>query len=318
MKYRVLLYLLLILNVGFSQKENSKYSVFHIISNDNPNFGPDEQRHNWEPPVINVVHSTRIDTTYNDTLILDYDNSGNVISYKRIGKWGRCHVLKYEYNENSQLVKEISLDCNGVVSRSLYIDYSDTTIIESEDGKNPSKVIYFLDSNHNRTKRQDIINGRNSTYWLKEYDKKGNVIDFKFYWSDTSFFHEVYEYGQNGELMESEILRFAHALPATPYDFLGRQIISLTNGNKRIYQYDDQNHQITEYRVQYNNDTIVYRYTYDQYGNLKEVLKNEEGTTKVDTYHEYKYDEYGNVTECKSYYKGELRSVSKTQYDYKK
>lgn len=317
MKYRILLYLLLILNVGFSQKENNTFSVFQIISNDNPNFGPDEQRYKWEPPVINAVRSTRVDTAYSDTLILEYDIYGNIVLYQNIDKWGRCNMFKYEYNNSNQLVKEKSLDCDGKISYSLSIYYSDTAIMESEDRMNPDKIIYLLDSNGNKTKRQDIIDGRNSTYWIKEYDKKGNVIDFKFYWSDTSVFHEVYQYGKSNELVESKVLSIPYGV-ATPYDFLGRQIASYMNSNKRIYEYDEANHQITEIRIKYNNDTIEFRYTYDQFGNLKEILKYEGGTTKVDTYYEYQYDEFGNVTERRSYYKGELRSLRKTQYEYKK
>ena len=317
MKYRVLLYLLLILNIGFSQKEVSSFSIFQIISNSNPNFGPDEQMFNWTPSVINVTKSIRIDSTYGDTLILEYDNAGNIITYKTMNKWGRCNMFKYAYNRSNLLTNEISLDCDGTITYSLVKSYSDTSIIESEEGKNPSQIIYALDSKGNKTQRQDFINGSKSTYWIKEYDKNDNVTNFKFFWSDTLTFQEIYKYGTNKELIESEVQIKPYGLP-TVYDFLGNPIVSFANENKRVYQYDTLNHQITEYRIKSNNDTIEYKYTYDQYGNLKVFTKTLDSKIKTIVHNEYRYDEFGNVIERKSYSNGVLNSLRKTKYEYKK
>lgn len=315
MKYRTLIYFLLILSIGFSQKVNNSFSVFDIISNSNPNFGPDEQRYNWKPVLKNVLKSTRIDTVLGDTLFREYDNRGNLIQYKSINSRGWCHKFNYQFDQNDRLIKETSVDCNGKISYSLEITYTDTSIIKIDKGRYPSKVEYTLDSSGRKIKRQDFIDNRSSTYWLKEYNENGHVIDFKFFWSDTLTFHEKYMFGKHNELLESRVLVYPYGLP-TVYDFYGCPIISFSNESRRVYKYDEPNNQITEYRIWSNKDTITFNYIYDHYGNIIEINKIENNKLIPIESYSYLIDEYGNIIERKSYRGNKIKSVRKTKYEY--
>ena len=172
----------------------------------------------------------------------------------------------YEYDEEGDLVKEISLDPAGVYLKSTY-EYK-----YDQAGNQVEKIVYNTDGSKN-----DLY-----TY---EYDEARNLVKEIRYSPDGSIFEEsTYEYDEAGNLVKEIV----HDIP---FDF------------KSTYEYDDKGNLVK--RFDYESEGLLIRWTnerketydYDEEGSIVKIISYEsDGSIKKKVTYEFEYDMEKNWT----------------------
>ena len=190
-------------------------------------------------------------TDYDRSGITDYeyDEIGRLIKETHFGKKsGNVKEIHfYEYNEYDEMIKDSESKPSGEVEKYTEYTYSENGIA-SETLRNADGTImwgYTYLYVNGRLERKSMFRypedkpSYESEYWTYEYDNAGNKIKESHYYS--------------------------HDLDGGEDNFSG----------SRLYEYDDFGNITTEYscaREDGSNAVLEYRYYYDQYDNLTQMI----------------------------------------------
>jgi hypothetical protein len=337
MKLIIFIFTILLFSCCSGQLEESKrptnnesieiFSVKNVISNSNPNYGPDKVRYQNIQKVFNVQKG--IETGYSidkitgevkfdrvDSTIIEYHKNGTQISYMNIGN--RCFKFNYKYDSQNRNTNTTSTDCKGNIQHRITKIYTDSSIIIKSGDSDQYIILYTLDSIGNKLKREDYYDSKNAiNYWIKKYDNNKNVIDFKFFAYDSLEFHQTYQYDKGNVLLSSSVLKFPEDLTDV-YDGNGELMVSYSGARVKTFSYDEINNTIQETRQYDSKDSTIMNYVYDEFGNILETNYTTKKSKKILSYFRYSYDKFGNITEETSFWEGKPSYLSKYQYEYYK
>jgi RHS repeat-associated protein len=225
--------------------------------------------------VKNYLNST---TSLEDTYTYDKNNNITQITTNR-------GVIKYEYDELNQLIKEIQED--GTVITYTYDNAGNLTSKSQTKGSTTTTTNYVYDSANKLTD----VNGVKYTY-----DKNGNLL------SDGN---KTYTYNALNQLIEVKD-KDGKVIAQYEYDDEGKRIRSVTSkgtinyfydGDQVLYETDQNNKLIAEYTyndagqpVSMDKDGKRYYYHYNAHGDV--IALTDESGNIVAQYH---YDAWGNI-----------------------
>ncbi|MBQ9609217.1 MAG: hypothetical protein IJV15_07230 [Lachnospiraceae bacterium] len=227
--------------------------------------------------------------TYNDkdsvARILSYDENQNLIKDSNYIDGEYAFGEEYEYDESGKLTKSSSYQAWGISSLSTY-EYDNSGRITKKKSN-----LYNTDSK-----------SFGYSYYVYEYDDKGNMINETYYNSDSDFsserfsYYYIYDYDKDGNMTK-----------ATFYD------ADNVKSSYFEYEYDGSGNMIKygRYEADGSVDGFYIGYTYDNNNNLiKETTYPVDGDS-YNTY--YDYDNKGRVT--KSYSDFEYSGYTVYIYD---
>lgn len=198
-----------------------------------------------------------------------YDADGNILTYTDEDGI----VYTYTYNSYGDIVSILNPDGTGDVFQ--YNEYdtdgdgtNDMTLIKKETYEDGTVCEYEYDADRNLTKETIVSDGVTTVY---TYDAEGKLITE----SETPDTTYTYTYDTEGNMTS--------------------RLDSYGNGERYTYQYFDLNNngEYDKYEISYENleNGEENWYTYNDKGNLTQMLHKENGKTLT-----YTYDGEGNVT----------------------
>lgn len=276
---------------------------------------------------------------YEDDFQKKYDQYGNLIEYNEYNSDSSLKYKSiYKYEENNKRIEDNTYNPDGSLVRRDIYRYSKTGKRTIERSTSYGKTPY------------------NST--ISKYEKNGNQIEVKYYNKDgIEILFNTYLYDEYGNMTEEK--RFVHFNGALSfsnhlnykYDNQGNQIEwssydssgnltskvkskydknkiieeEYSDGEKRIYIYDDRGNQI-EMTRDLNNfglGFVKFFYTYDKYGNK---IREEQSQSNNEDYkvwnfantYEYVYDENGNWIKKVEFIRGKAESIIEREFEYYK
>lgn len=276
---------------------------------------------------------------YEDDFQKKYDQYGNLIEYNGYNSDGSLKYKSiFKYEENNKRIEDNTYNPDGSLVRRDIYRYSKTgmrTIERStsyakkpynsmiskyekngnqievkyynQDGIERIFITYLYDEYGNmiEEKRFDVFNGvlSFSSHLTYKYDKQGNQIEYNTYDSDNNLASKVKSKYDKNKIIEEEF----------------------SDGEKRIYIYDDKGNQI-EMTQDLNNfglGFVKFMYTYDIYGN---VIREEQSQSNNEDYkvwnfantYEYVYDDNGNWIKKIEFIRGKAESIIEREFEYYK
>ncbi len=238
-----------------------------------------------EKKVAYIEHKLtyRKDGTISYEESLEYDESGNELSYKGDSK-GSDTFIHYtkEYDADDHMIKRISYDENGNEKEVRIYEYG-------ENGK--EKMVF---------ESYYLTNSAIITWEKYEYDKSDQFIGMVYYDEDGIGAGGLrYEYDASGNKVKSE-----------KYSGDGSVEWTVT------YEYDSKGNVLTEVRDDDYFDCLCTEYEYDSAGNVV----YEKQVEKDDFYYEhvYEYDDLGRHVFSASYNsEGCIKKTATLEYDEK-
>lgn len=240
--------------------------------------------------------------------IEDFDEFGDVISYKYFDRFGNCFeekgynyeellpleivtTIKRKFNENNKVIKESEFDRDGILMNRKIFKYN-------YSGHCIEEVQYDYDENQNESKLRIVYT----------YDE-GLIINEKYFDSNDNFEQEIiYNYSTNGKLLYKEFLdkdgncKFKEIYKYDTNDNLTEVLSQNSEGlSKVIKKYDLKGNLIEELDIM--SEKIIYEY--DSNNNLIRKISNN-GELK----YTYKYDKNNNLIEERRYYDNDERITS--------
>ncbi len=248
-----------------------------------------------------VVVGNKWDGLWNDMeKQIEFNEYGNKISEVTYnGDESIYDKYEYQYNSDEKIIKQLYYNVNGKLIP-------------------PSKFSYN-NSNNNLIEREDfILGGQLYKFHSYKYDNQNNLIEYRLEYLKNSEdskgnddiytksdYRMTYKYDKKNN--KEEIKRFGFG-------------VYTSKDSKSKYKYDN-NHNLIEQQYfdpktdaplskeifEYNTDNLVIKKTtyyndvirsqemnkYDNYGNITEVLKNEDGEQQTIQY-KYLYDDHHN------------------------
>lgn len=267
----------------------------------------------WDDSIWGI-HS-ELDLFDNCEWILEYDDTGNLISETWNDNYNNTGVMNYTYDDNGNLLTETAIR-NGIITHRLTIerDSSGKKISQITETSPESDVGYSIKLQYDEY--ENVVrseNGQSGVLWTydRTYDDNGNPLSVM--WRQfmpvddvepNAMSTTIYEYDSNGKLLKEVVQNDYLQVSETTY--------TRTEDGKPLTR---------DYQDNYRGNNTYTEWEYDDAGNLISITQNDDyNGTSVESYDgdgnllrytdedkttEYSYDEKGNQTEVICTYKEE-------------
>ena len=210
----------------------------------------------------------------------------------------------YIYNENNNLIEQISYDTNDLErSRQNFIYDSENNLVE---WRQISSDVVFIEiykyENGNLSEKIWSENGVEKYRYTYQYDSNNNQIQMKTYvdGSSTELATLFYNYDNRNNLIEEYYIYEGNKVGLILYEYdtssnLSVKTVHNADGSVRLietFKYDLKNNLI---EVRNSNNTIVTSYSYDSFNNL--IGELEMNGNNISSEKTFEYDSSNNLVE---------------------
>jgi len=123
-------------------------------------------------------------STESDNCFYEYDENGLLKTLKKKSKYGWSSEEKYDYNENSLLLRTVHYSPDNTIFSEIKYEYNDeseliseTKVIYRDNGEiDVYETHYTYDSNGRKTSETNISNDIKAKYIHYEYDDNSNLV----------------------------------------------------------------------------------------------------------------------------------------------